>query len=102
MDIDNDIEEISGHTSPSGSAALSKDEELSDPEESNSVEENELSDESEKSSFIEDSDIFDKLDTVLPTVIYFLSYTCVTLQFKHFQLSRSLGQIKYLICIILY
>lgn len=71
MDIDNDIEEISGHTSPSGSAALSKDEELSDPEESNSVEENELSDESEKSSFIEDSDIFDKLDTVLPTVIYF-------------------------------
>ena len=72
MDIDNDAEERSGHTSPSGSAALSKDEELSDAEESNSVEENEMSDESEKNSFIEDSDIFDKLDVVLTTVNIFL------------------------------
>lgn len=66
MDIDNDNEERSGQTSPSENAMLSKDE-FSDAEESNSVEENEVSDESDKNSFIEDSDIFDKLDTVLPT-----------------------------------
>lgn len=74
MEIDdNNNDERSGHTSPTESAILSKDDEFSDPEGSNSVEDNEISDASDKNGFIEDSDIFDKLDTVLPTVMYFFN-----------------------------
>ncbi|XP_054720925.1 paired amphipathic helix protein Sin3b-like [Uloborus diversus] len=74
MEIENFGEERSGHTSPSESGACSRDEEISDPDESNSVEENERSEESDKDSFIEDSDIFDKMESLPSTNLPYIQF----------------------------